>query len=211
MSRDDPISMLIGLLTRLPGIGRKSATRLCFHLLSAPKEYKEALAQALLSVSERIRLCSSCCSYTEADPCAVCTDPRRDPSVLCVVSRVQDMMALESAGIFHGLYHVLHGVLNPLEGIGPNELKIPQLLARLATGTVQEVILAQSPSVEGETTSIYLVSLLEPFNVKVSRIASGVPMGGELEYTDTVTLDRALQDRREVSPPKRSEIPAKTC
>jgi recombination protein RecR len=198
MTQPDPLGRLIGLLSRLPGIGEKTATRLAFHLLSAPKEFVSALAGSLSEVSEKIVLCSVCCTYTEADPCAYCTDRRRDEESVCVVSRVQDMMAIERTGTYRGRYHVLHGVLNPLEGIGPDDLKVPELIRRLEDGKFSEVILALSPNVEGETTAVYLASLFRPLDIRITKIAAGVPIGGELEYTDGVTLGRALDDRREL-------------
>ena len=194
----DPIGRLIALLSRLPSIGEKTATRLAFHLMSVPSEFVMAHAESLVDVSEKVKLCSVCCNYTDADPCAICADARRDDTSICVVSRVQDMMAIERAAAYRGRYHVLHGVLSPLDGIGPDELKIKELIHRLEGSEVKEVILATSPNVEGETTAVYLAGLLKPLSVRVTRIASGVPIGGELEYTDGVTLGRALSDRREL-------------
>lgn len=182
----------------LPGIGEKTATRLAFHLLRAPEGHARELAQAILEVRERIRLCSICCNLTEADPCAICSDARRDAHLLCVVASPTDLLAIDRSGQYRGRYHVLHGVLSPLEGIGPEDLRIAELLRRLGGGEVSEVILATSPNVEGEATATYLVRLIKPLGVRVTRIASGVPIGGELEYVDQVTLTRALADRREL-------------
>jgi recombination protein RecR len=198
VSASDPIQRLIQRLARLPGIGEKSATRLAFHILRAPEAHARELAQAVLEVREKIRLCSVCCNLTEADPCAICADARRDTHLLCVVAQATDLIAVERSGHYRGRYHVLHGVLSPLEGIGPDDLRIPDLLRRLGDGVVTEVILATSPNVEGEATAMYLARLIKPMGVKVSRIASGVPIGGELEYVDQVTLARALEGRREI-------------
>jgi recombination protein RecR len=192
----DPIQRLIHRLARLPGIGEKSATRLAFHLLRAPEGHARELAQAILEVKEKIRLCSRCCNLTEDDPCALCADARRDASILCVVAQPTDLLAVERSGSYRGRYHVLHGVLSPLDGVGPDDLRIRELLERLPESSIGEVILATSPSVEGESTAMYLARLLKPLGVRVSRIAAGVPIGGELEYVDQITLGRALEARR---------------
>jgi len=194
----DPLTRLIQQLARLPGIGERTATRLAFHILRAPPSYAEQLAQAVLEVKQRLRECSACCMLTEVDPCPLCADARRDERLIMVVASPQDIMAFERSGNYRGRYHVLHGLLSPLDGIGPNDLRIRQLLARFAgsSPTVEEVILATSPSVEGDTTALYLAKVLKPLGLKVSRIASGVLIGGELEYADGVTLHRALEDRR---------------
>jgi recombination protein RecR len=190
----DPIQRLIQRLARLPGIGEKTATRLAFHILRAPEAQARELAQAILEVREKIRLCSTCCNLTEQDPCLLCADARRDAHLLCVVAQPTDLIAIERSGQYRGRYHVLHGVLSPLDGIGPDDLRITELLARAPA--VEEVIIATSPNVEGEATAMYLAKLLKPLGVKVSRIASGVPIGGELEYVDQVTLTRAIEGRR---------------
>ena len=195
MSRD-PIQRLVQRLARLPGIGEKSATRLAFHILRAPEPQARELAQAIVEVREKIRLCSRCCNLTEDDPCAICGDARRDDSLLCVVAQPTDLLAIERSASFRGRYHVLHGVLSPLDGVGPDDLRIRELLGRLPGSSIAEVILATSPSVEGESTAMYLAKLLKPLGVRVSRIAAGVPIGGELEYVDQVTLGRALEGRR---------------
>jgi recombination protein RecR len=193
----DPIQRLIQRLARLPGIGEKTATRLAFHILRAPEAQARELAQAVLEVREKIRLCSACCNLTEADPCAICSDVRRDAHTLCVVAQPTDVLAVERSGDYRGRYHVLHGVLSPLDGIGPEDLRIAELLRRLS-GDVTEVILATSPNVEGEATAMYLARLVKPLGPRVTRIASGVPIGGELEYVDQVTLSRAIEGRREL-------------
>jgi recombination protein RecR len=195
----DPIQRLILRLGRLPGIGEKTATRLAFHILRAPEAHARELAHAILEVREKVRLCSTCCNLTEDDPCAICRDARRDDHVICVVAQPTDLLAVERAGQYRGRYHVLHGVLSPLDGVGPDDLRIGELLRRVAAlESGSEVILATSPNVEGEATAMYLARLLKPSGVRVSRIASGVPIGGELEYVDQVTLARALEGRREI-------------
>ena len=191
-----PIARLIALLGQLPGIGEKTAQRLAFHVLRAPPEYAAELAEALSAVSQKVRLCSVCMNLTEQDPCGLCQDPRRDPSLLCVVESVPDLMAIERTAEYRGRYHVLHGCLSPLDGVGPDDLKIKELLARLGGGAVHEVIVATNPDVEGEATALYLQKLIGPLGVQVSRIAQGVPMGGDIEYADQVTLGRAIAGRR---------------
>ena len=197
----DPIQRLILRLARLPGIGEKTATRLAFHILRAPEGQARELAQAIVEVREKIRLCSLCCTLTEDDPCAICADARRDTSLLCVVAQPTDLLAIERAGHYRGRYHVLHGVLSPLDGVGPDDLRIGELVRRLSPDGAEgprEVIVATSPNVEGEATAMYLARLIKPLGVRVTRIASGVPIGGELEYVDQVTLTRALEGRREM-------------
>jgi len=191
----DPIKRLIQELARLPGIGEKTATRLAFHLLRGPKQQPRELAQALLDVIDRVQLCSVCMTMTESDPCAMCSDARRDKDTVCVVASPSDLIAIDRGGHFRGTYHVLHGLLSPLEGIGPDDLRIAELLKRLGGGAITEVIIATSPSVEGEATAMYLARLIKPLGVKVSRIATGLPVGGELEYTDQATIARALAHR----------------
>ena len=193
-----PLDRLVRALTRLPGIGQKTATRLAFHILRAPEEQADELSRAVHEVRTQIRLCSVCSDLTDQDPCAICTDARRDGALLCVVSQPQDVLALDRTGTFRGRYHVLHGVLNPLEGVGPEELKIHQLLRRFEAREIQEVVLATSPSVEGDATAMYLHRLLSPMGLRVTRIASGIPTGGEIEYADGITLSRALTARREM-------------
>jgi recombination protein RecR len=194
----DPISRLIRELAKLPGIGEKTASRLAFHILRAPGDYARDLAQALVEVKDKIRLCSTCMNLTEQDPCALCSDARRDPSLVAVVATPPDLYAIERTGGFRGRYHVLHGVLSPLEGIGPDDLRIKELLTRVGRGEVKEIIVATSPNVEGEATALYLAKVLRPLGVRVTRIASGLAVGGELEYADGVTITRALEARREM-------------
>lgn len=190
----EALQQLIEEFARLPGIGRKTAQRLALHVLKQPREDAVRMARALVNVKDRTRTCSVCCNITEADPCAICASPRRDRTVICVVEEPNDVLALEKTNDFRGLYHVLGGSLSPLDGIGPDELKVKELLARLA-GEVNEVILAMNPNVEGEATTLYLGRLLKPLGVKVTRIARGLPVGGDLEFADEATLSRALEGR----------------
>jgi recombination protein RecR len=196
----DPIRRLVQELARLPGIGEKTATRLAFHLVRGNRQQIEDLSRALLDVTEKIRLCSVCMTMTEADPCAFCADSRRDPEVICVVASPSDLVAIDRGGHFRGRYHVLHGLLSPLEGIGPDDLRIAELVRRLGTSStgpaVREVIIATSPSVDGEATAMYIARTLKPLGVTVSRIATGLPVGGELEYSDQATIGRALAGRQ---------------
>lgn len=187
---------VVQLLSRLPGIGERTAQRLTFHLLRQDPAYAAALADALLRLSRDVRSCSQCHNFTHEDPCPTCRDTRRDGSVLCVVATPQDLAAVEACGEFRGQYHVLGGLLSPLEGIGPDNLHVRELITRVGKGGVKEIILALRPSVEGESTSVYLQRLLAPHAVPVTVIASGIPMGGELEYADKRTLARALNGRR---------------
>jgi recombination protein RecR len=183
-------------LGRLPGIGPKTAQRLSFYILRAPRESVERLASALVEVKSRIRFCSDCFFIAEAERCAICLSARRDRSVLCVVEEPLDVLAIERTGEYHGLYHVLHGALSPIDGIGPGELKIRELLGRLSREAVSEVILATDPDMEGEATAAYLAEQLAPSGVRTSRLAHGLPVGGELEYADELTLARAFSGRR---------------
>ena len=218
----DPIARLAVLLARLPGVGEKTAQRLAFHILESPRDYARELSSALLALEHEVRLCSRCCNLTAQDPCAICSDPQRDGHKICVVETVPDLLAVERTREYRGRYHVLHGALSPLDGIGPEKLKIKELLARLhetspkrellgsqsiaapptqgeaEPGSIDEIILATDPTVEGEATALYLARLLKPLGLKLTRIAQGVPMGGDLEYADQVTLARALAGRREV-------------
>ncbi|MFQ5878839.1 MAG: recombination mediator RecR [Dehalococcoidia bacterium] len=198
LSAAAPVARLIEELHKLPGIGPKSAQRLTYYLLRAPAEEARALAQAILEVKEKIALCSFCQNVTDSDPCAICNDANRDPATLCVVEEPLDILALERTRFYKGRYHVLHGVLSPMDGVGPDDLKIKELLGRMQGGEVSEVILATNPNLEGEATAMYLGRLLAPLGVKVTRLARGLPMGGDLEYADDVTLTRALEGRQEV-------------
>jgi recombination protein RecR len=197
MSLPDPLIKLIEELQRLPGIGPKGAQRLAFHILKTPREQAERLVDALREVKERVTYCSVCNNITAVDPCAFCTSGARDPHVICVVEEPQNVTAVEKTREFKGLYHVLMGALSPLQGVGPDDLKIKSLLTRVTNG-VNEVILATNPTVEGEATAIYLARLIKPLGVKVTRIAMGVPVGSDLEYADEVTMHKALEGRREV-------------
>ena len=197
MSLPDPLVRLIEELQRLPGIGPKGAQRLAFHILKAPREQAERLADALRDVKTSVTYCSICNNITDADPCAFCRSDERDHHVICVVEEPQNVAAVEKTREFKGVYHVLMGALSPLQGIGPDNLKITGLLSRIQHG-VNEVILATNPNVDGEATAIYLARLLKPLGVRVTRIAMGVPVGSDLEYTDEVTMHKALEGRREV-------------
>jgi recombination protein RecR len=192
-----PVARLIEELHRLPGIGPKSAQRLAYHLLRATNEEARALADAILEVKERIKLCSVCQDTTDVDPCNRCTDESRDRNVICVVEEPLDILAIERTRAHHGLYHVLHGSISPMDGIGPEQLKVRELLERLRDGAVKEVIMATNPNLEGEATSMYVSRLLQPIGVRVTRLARGLPMGGDLEYADDLTLARALENRQE--------------
>ena len=193
-----PVARLIEAFHRLPGIGPKSAQRLTYHLLRAPEGEARALAQAMIELKERITLCSVCQNVTEADPCGICADPQRDQSAICVVEEPLDILALERTRGYRGLYHVLHGVISPMDGVGPDELKLNELVARLRNGAVQEVIMATNPNLEGEATAMYVSRLLSPTGVRVTRLARGLPVGADLEYADDVTLTRALENRQEL-------------
>ena len=191
----EPVSRLVDEFSRLPGIGPKTAQRLTYHLLRMPAEQAKALAEAIVQVKDKVRLCSVCYNVTESDPCEVCSSAGRDRSIICVVEEPLDVLALERTGSYIGLYHVLHGALSPVDGIGPGELKIDALVKRVQAGGVQEVILATNPNVEGEATATYISRLLAPKGVKLTRLARGLPVGGDLEYADDVTLKRALEGR----------------
>lgn len=197
-STPEPIQRLVESFHRLPGIGPKSAQRLAYHILRTSEQEASALAQAILDVKQRIRLCSQCMNITEADPCGYCRDERRNRSVVCVVEQPLDVLAIERSGGYRGLYHVLHGVLSPMDGIGPEHIHIRELVVRLQAGEIQEVIMATNPSLEGEATAMYVQRLIGPAGVKVTRLARGLPSGADLEYTDDVTLARALEGRQEI-------------
>ena len=194
----EPIERLINELTKLPGIGRKSAARLAFHILRIPTKEAQELARGIIDVKEKIQLCSVCFNLTDRDPCRICNDSRRSDEIICVVEEPNDLMAIEGTGDFSGKYHVLHGALSPLDGIGPEDIKAKELLERLESGKVREVIMATNPNVEGGATALYLTKLIKPLGVRITRIAYGIPMGGDIEYTDGVTLVKAMEGRREI-------------
>ncbi len=192
----DPITRLARVMTKLPGIGEKTATRLAFFILGSSEEYARELAQAVLDVKEKVRFCSVCLNITEQDPCDICRDASRSEDVICVVEEPNDLHVIEKTGAFTGKYHVLHGVISPLDGIGPDEIRIAELLERLKDGRVKEVILATNPVVEGDATALYLSEQIKPLGIQVSRIARGIPVGGDLEFTDGATLTNALRGRQ---------------
>jgi recombination protein RecR len=194
----EPLARLIEELSKMPTVGPKTAQRLAFYILRMPKEDAEGLSQAILDAKARIHYCSICFHITDVDPCATCANPVRNRSMICVVEDPRDVLAMERTREFRGLYHVLHGAISPLDGVGPDDLKIKELLDRVKTGEVQEVIVATNPRVEGEATAIYLAKIIKPLGVKVTRIAHGLPVGGDLEYADEVTLAKALEGRREL-------------
>jgi recombination protein RecR len=196
-SAAEPVSRLVELLHKLPGIGPKTAQRLTYYLVRMPEEEARSLAEAVLAVKERIVLCSQCYNITEADPCSLCSDPGRDQTQICVVEEALDVAALDRTHAYGGLYHVLHGVISPMNGVGPDDLKIQPLLSRLRSGEVRELILATNPNLEGEATSMYINRLVAPLGLKVTRPARGLPVGGDLEYADEVTLGRAIDGRQE--------------
>ena len=198
MQRPDPLAKLIEQFQRLPGIGAKSAQRLAYHILKTPREEVDRLGDAMRDVKERVTYCSVCSNITDTDPCFFCTDSGRDRRVICVVEEPENVTAVEKTRDFKGMYHVLMGALSPLHGVGPDDLKIKDLLRRVSDGSVEEVVLATNPNVEGEATAIYLAKLLKPLGIKVTRIAMGVPVGSDLEYADEVTMQRAMEGRREV-------------
>jgi len=198
MSHPEPLARLIDSLQRLPGIGAKSAQRLAYHILRTPREAADQLCAAVQDVKERVTYCSTCNNITDVDPCAFCTDDRRERHVICVVEEPQNVAAIEKTREFRGIYHVLMGALSPLQGIGPDDLKIRGLLTRVGEGGVNEVVLATNPNVEGEATALYLARLLKPLGVRVTRIATGIPVGSDIEYADEITMTKAMEGRREV-------------
>jgi recombination protein RecR len=195
---EGPIQDLIDELSRLPGIGPKSAQRLAFYLVKAPAQDARRLAEAIVAAKEKVRFCKECFGVAEGERCRICSDPGRDPTVLCVVEESKDQAAIEKAGVIKGRYHVLGGAISPLEGIGPDDLRVQELLDRVARDGVKEVILATNPNLEGNATAMYVAGLLKPLGVRVTRLASGLPVGGDLEYADEVTLGQALEGRREM-------------
>ncbi|RLA97276.1 MAG: recombination protein RecR [Deltaproteobacteria bacterium] len=192
------LEKLIEELARLPGVGRKTATRFAFHILRSSPEEARVLAEAILEVKRRISLCSICFNLAEGPICSICQDPHRDHGTICVVEEAHDLLAIEAAGFYKGVYHVLHGTISPLEGRGPKDLKIQELLKRVREGGVKEVIVATNPTVEGEATALYLQKVLKPLKVKLTRIAQGIPAGGDIEYADGKTLQRSWEGRREI-------------
>ncbi len=196
MTTIEPIERLTTQFARLPGIGRKTAMRLAYHILGVPEEQAAELAEAVLAARREVTVCPICGNYTDQTPCAICSDERRDRSLICVVCDPKDVAAMEKVREYNGLYHVLHGVLSPMDGIGPNDIHIRELLDRVGKGDIREVILATNPDVEGEATASYIARLLKPLGITCSRIAHGIPIGGNLEYTDEVTLAKALEGRR---------------
>ena len=195
---EGPIQDLIDELSRLPGIGPKSAQRLAFYMVKAPAEDARRLSEAIVAAKDKVRFCRECLSVAEGDLCRVCRDPGRDPTVICVVEEPKDQAAVEKAGVIKGRYHVLGGAISPLEGIGPDDLRVQELLDRVARDGVTEVILATNPNLEGNATAMYVAALLKPSGVRVTRLASGLPVGGDLEYVDEITLSQALEGRREI-------------
>ena len=192
------IEKLIEAFERLPSIGNKTAARLAFHILDASKEETDEFIASILNAKKNLKYCSKCYNITDTDPCPICSSAKRDQSVICVVEDVRDVVAMERTHEFKGVYHVLHGSISPMNGIGPDDIKIKELLSRLMDGQVKEIILATNPRVEGEATAVYISKLVKPLGVKVTRIAHGIPVGGDLEYTDEVTLSKALEGRREI-------------
>ena len=193
-----PIARLLEELERLPGVGPKSAQRIAYWLLTAESADAERLANAITEVKRTIHFCPRCFNFAEGDLCSVCADPERDQTIVCVVEEPRDLIAVDRTGEFHGIYHVLQGAISPIDGIGPEQLRARELIDRLGDGAVTEVVIATNPNVEGETTALYLARLIKPLGIKVTRIASGLPVGGDLEYADEVTLGRALEARREM-------------
>ena len=193
-----PIAKLIEAFAKLPGIGNKTAQRLAFHLLDVSDKEAEDLAYAIMNAKKNIKYCKVCCNITDRDKCNVCADPKRDESIICVVEDPRDVVAMERIREFKGVYHVLHGAISPMDGIGPDDIKIRELLNRIREGKVTEIILATNPNIEGEATAMYISKILKPLGVKTTRIAHGVPVGGDLEYTDEITLMKALEGRREI-------------
>ncbi|CAJ1317184.1 recombination mediator RecR [Paenibacillus sp. PK4536] len=194
----EPIAKLIEAFTHLPGVGPKTAGRLAFHVLRMKEDDVIDFAKALVNVKRNLHYCSVCGNITDTDPCQICQDKTRDASVICVIQEAKDLVAMERTREFDGYYHVLHGAISPIEGIGPDDIKLKELLNRLSDERVQELILATNPNIEGEATAMYISRLVKPFNIKVTRIAHGLPVGGDLEYADEVTLSKALEGRREL-------------
>ena len=193
-----PITRLIEEFSKLPGVGRKTAQRLAFHVINMNDNDVEALSKAIIEAKREIKYCSVCCNITDTDPCSMCSNKNRDPGVICVVEDPRDVAAMERTREFKGQYHVLHGVISPMDGIGPDMIKIKELIQRLGTQDVREIIMATNPTIEGEATAMYIARLLKPMGIKVTRIAHGLPVGGDLEYADEVTISKDLEGRREI-------------
>ena len=198
MSGIEPIQRLVNQLSKLPGVGQKTAQRLAYYIISLPEEQVRELATAIFNGKKQVHFCPVCGNYTDKDPCALCSDTARDPSILCVGRDPRDVAAMERMRDYKGQYHVLHGVISPMDGVGPDDIRIRELMARLASGQIKEVVLATNPDIEGEATASYIARLIKPLGVRVTRIAHGVPVGGDLEYTDEVTLSKAFEGRREI-------------
>ena len=194
----EPISRLIEELSKLPGIGEKNATRLAFHIFRSSEGYARSLASAIISTKSDVSTCNTCFNFTEKDPCAICADPSRDSHILCVVEEPLDLLAIERSGEFRGKYHVLHGVISPLEGVGPEDLRIKELVTRAGRDDIKEIIVATGTNVEGEATAVYLSRTIKPLGIRTSRIAYGIPVGGDIEFIDELTLGKALRDRKEM-------------
>jgi recombination protein RecR len=194
----EPLSRLMEALGKLPGVGPKTAQRLAFYLLDAPEAEVKALAEAILQAKQSLKHCSRCFTLTDVDPCRLCQDSRRDPSIICVVAEPRDLMALERTREYNGVFHVLGGLISPLDGIGPEDLRIRELLLRVQEGKTREIIIATNPSATGEATALYLAKLIKPLDIKVTRLATGLPIGSDLEYADELTLSKALEGRREI-------------
>ena len=193
-----PVAKLIEELSKLPGVGQKTAQRLAFHILDAPPQQAENLARSIVFARRNIKHCSVCCNMTDTDPCRICGSSRRDRSIICVMENPRDVVAMEKTREYKGLYHVLHGAISPMEDIGPEDIRIKELLLRLQDDTVKEVILATNPTIEGEATAMYISRIIKPLGIKTTRIAHGIPVGGDLEYADEVTLVKAMEGRREL-------------
>ncbi len=193
-----PIARLIEELAHLPGVGRKTAQRLAMHIVTSREDLAVGLSEAILDARNKIRFCSSCFNLTEQDPCPICSDPKRDQATICIVEAPKDVIALERTKEYHGLYHVLHGAISPMDGIGPEDIKLRELIVRLQGSEVDEIILATNPTIEGEATSMYISRLVKPTGIKVTRLAHGIPVGGDLEFADEVTLTKALEGRNEL-------------
>jgi len=198
MHYPEPLAKLISELEKLPGVGPKTAQRLAFHIMRAPREDAIRLSEAIAEVRDRVGYCERCFNFSDKPICDICSDPRRDQSIICVVEEARDVVAIEKTGEFHGLYHVLQGAISPIDNVGPEEIRLSELVERLGDGTVTEIVVATNPNVEGEATALYLARLIKPLEITITRIASGLPVGGDLEYADEVTLGRALSGRRKL-------------